>query len=115
MNDAKHEEEEKYGSLLLLPPIATDEIDTESEFMKGLIQISNWITLPLLFLFYGKNERPVKTYNFLHKVYIAFIISCIPIILGLLYKYKNTSLSRYTISISIWVTMFSIIVLIYAL
>jgi hypothetical protein len=103
-----------YGLWQLIPTDEPYKTPIESAFMKVLIQVFYWITLPVLFLFYWKNERPATTENFLRKVYIATLIFTIPAILGLLYKYKKIYLSRYAIMISIWVSMFSVIVLIYA-
>ena len=103
-----------YGLWQLIPTDEPYKTPTESVFMKVLIQVFYWITLPVLFLFYWKNERPANTENFLRKVYIAALIFMIPAILGLLFKYKKIHLSRHEIMISIWVSMFSIIVLIYA-
>lgn len=103
-----------YGLWQLIPTDEPYKTPTESVFTKVLIQVFYWITLPVLFLFYWKNERPATTENFLRKVYMAMIILTIPATLGLLYKYNKIQLSRYEIMISIWVAMFSVIVLIYA-
>ena len=103
-----------YGLWQLIPTDGPDIIQTESIIVKWLTQAFYWISLPVLFLFYWKNERPATTDNFLRKAYIATLILTIPAILGLLYKYKKVSLSRHTITISIWVAMLSVIVLIYA-
>ena len=103
-----------YGLWQLIPTDELDKIQPESLIIKSLIQIFYWITLPVLFLFYGQSERPVNTQGFLHKAYIALIISIIPIILGLLYKYKNVPFSRQTIMVGIWATMFAVITVIYA-
>ena len=102
-----------YGLWQLIPTDGPDIIQTESIIVKWLMQAFYWITLPVLFLFYWKNERPANTYNFLHKVYIALIISIIPIILFASYKNKGSP-SRSTITIGIWMAMFAVIVMIYA-
>ena len=103
-----------YGLWQLIPTDEPDTIQSESLLVKGLTQIFYWITLPILFIFHGQIERPANTSGFLHKAYIALVISVIPIILGLLYKYKNVPFSRQTIMIGIWTTMFTVITLIYA-
>ena len=103
-----------YGLWQLIPTDEPDKIQSESVLVKELTKILYWLALPVLFLFHGQSERPVNTSGFLHKAYIALVISVIPIILGLLYKYKNVPFSRQTIMIGIWTTMFAVITVIYA-
>ena len=103
-----------YGLWQLIPTDEPDKIQPETLIIKGLTQIFYWITLPVLFLFHGQSERPANTQGFLHKVYISLIVSIIPIILGLLYKYKKVPFSRQTIMVGIWVLMFAFITMVYA-
>ena len=103
-----------YGLIQLVPTYEPTKAPTESNIVKWLVTAFYWITPPVLFFFHWQGERPEKTYNILHRLYIAIIISLIPGILLLLYKYKNLDLSRQTIMSCIWVLMFAVITMVYA-
>ena len=116
MSDEENNAPLLFGLWQLLPKQLNEPeiVQTESVFIKYMIQIFDWISLPILYLFYFKGEKPTNLSNFLHKIYIAILISIIPFILFVLYKYQNIHLKRQTITIGIWMAMLAVVVVIYA-
>jgi hypothetical protein len=117
VNVDKIEEDELptlFGLWQLIPtqdPV--EKIAPDNWFLKKTIEGFNMAVIPLMYLFYGNKENHLHLYNWIHKLYLAFIILFIPMILFLVYKFQKVEFTKSTMMIGVWVSMFAPLVILY--